>query len=182
MKKYGDTVLFKRGADTLNALVLQSIVQADGEHITLIYLDPTFDSPILGGSAAGRAVATAFTVPFKDGAAQGWIDAETISETGILQMQANFADAEAKDDSAWEKKIAALEAQLKESKVVVFGEGQITSTPGTSNGHPAVIFEPTDKATGATVLEFHGAEGVNVLIADLGALACPAQAEPPAQQ
>lgn len=114
-KKFGDVVTLIRNGQPLNALVAQSQPQADGEHLTVLYLDPAFDSPIISGAALQRAVATFFAVPLKDGAVNGWKDVEVLSEQQILQMQANAADALAKDDAEWEKKVEALEAQLAQA-------------------------------------------------------------------
>jgi hypothetical protein len=73
-KKYGDRVTYVRNNVELNALVVQSNPQPDGEHLTVLYLDPAFDSPIIGGQNLQRAIATAFVVPLKPGLANGWKD------------------------------------------------------------------------------------------------------------
>lgn len=106
-KQYGQVVTLVRNGVPLNALVAQSNAQPDGEHLTVLFLDPMFDSPIIGGSALQRAVSTAFAVPFKDGQANGWEPVEVLTEDQILQMQQNFADAKAENDAAWEKKLEA---------------------------------------------------------------------------
>lgn len=113
-KKYGDVVSLVRNSVPLNAIVVQSNVQPDGEHLTVVYLDPTFDSPIIGGSALQRAVSTAFAVPFKDGQVNGWKPVEVLTEEQILQMQMNFGDTQQKNDERWEKQLeAALNDAVK---------------------------------------------------------------------
>lgn len=90
MKKYGDTVTYVRGGVSLNALVAQSSEQADGEHLTVLYLDPAFNSPIMAGASLARAVSTAFASPLKEGQVNGWKEIEAITT-----LQSNFADESA---------------------------------------------------------------------------------------
>lgn len=78
MKEYGSTVVYVRNGEEINALVAQSSQQADGEHLTLVYLDPAFNSPLLGGSTLQRAMATAFVGPLQDGGVNGWKEVEKV--------------------------------------------------------------------------------------------------------
>jgi hypothetical protein len=65
-------------------------------------------------------------------------------------------------------------------KIIKVGLGEIVSTPGISNGKPALIIEPANKPgvvgydagqpelhEDAIVLEIHAAEGVEVLVDDI---------------
>ena len=65
-------------------------------------------------------------------------------------------------------------------QIIRIGLGEVVSTPGTSNGKPALIIEPANR-TGvvghdanqselredAVVLEFHAPEGIEVLVDDI---------------
>jgi hypothetical protein len=69
---FGDVVLYQRGKDSVNALVVQSHTQADGEHMMVAYLDPAMASPLLSGTNVEKAIATAFVSPLTEGKTFGW--------------------------------------------------------------------------------------------------------------
>jgi hypothetical protein len=66
-------------------------------------------------------------------------------------------------------------------RTIRFGLGEVVSTPGTSNGFPAVIIEPADipgmigadanygkdLRPMATILEIHGVDGIRVFLEDI---------------
>jgi regulator of replication initiation timing len=83
--EYGNVVTLVRNGKELNALVAQSQPMTDGEHLTVIYLDPAFKSPILGGSALQQATATAFAVPFKEGTLNGWRECADSQDAAFVQ-------------------------------------------------------------------------------------------------
>lgn len=70
--KFGDVVVYQRGADAVNALVVQSVPQPVGEILTLLYLKPEASSPLLSGSNVEKAIATAFVSPLTEGKTFGW--------------------------------------------------------------------------------------------------------------
>ena len=76
MHKYGDKALYQIGAPekTVNALVVQSNPQPDGEHLTLVYLDPAVGSASMSGMLVDKAIARAFATPLVEGKAYGWKD------------------------------------------------------------------------------------------------------------
>jgi len=69
---FGDVVLYQRGKDSVNALVVQSHTQADGEHMMVAYLDPAMASPLLSGTNVEKAIATAFVSPLTERKTFGW--------------------------------------------------------------------------------------------------------------
>jgi len=98
-KEYGSTVTLVRNGVELNALVAASSMQPDGEHLTLLYLDPAFSGQFLGGAGLQRAMATAFASPLKEGLVNGWKETEP--------------DSQAFDSAiAWRKYAASLEDDL----------------------------------------------------------------------
>jgi hypothetical protein len=74
---FGDVVLYQRGKETVNALVVQTVSQPDGEHLTVVYLDPTMASPLLSGMNVEKAIATAFVTPLTGGKTYGWRELPT---------------------------------------------------------------------------------------------------------
>ena len=76
MHKFGDVVLYQMGVPekTVNALVVQSNPQPDGEHLVAVFLDPAVASSSMSGMLVDKAVARAFPVPLKEGVAYGWKD------------------------------------------------------------------------------------------------------------
>ena len=73
-KKFGEVVSFVRGPETVNALVVQSVDQPDGDHLTVVFLDPSKASPLLSGQNVDAAIQRAFVVPLTEGKAFGWKD------------------------------------------------------------------------------------------------------------
>jgi hypothetical protein len=127
-KKYGDVVEYVKGGEALNALVAQSNLQPDGEHLTVLYLDPAFSSPLISGANLQRAIATAFVTPLKDGGLNGWKPVETLTEDQILTMQANFADAEAADErktSEQRERADKLQAELNALTVPTLTDDEV---------------------------------------------------------
>lgn len=74
MHKYGDVVLYQLGNDTVKALVVQSNPQIDGEHLTVVYLDPKAASSSMSGMMVDKAIARAFAPPLTEGKTYGWKD------------------------------------------------------------------------------------------------------------
>jgi hypothetical protein len=112
--------------DTLNALVVQSVVQPGGmESLTLVYLDPAASSPLLSGMNVQKAIATAFVVPLTEGKTYGWKELPETNESRDKALQ-DLADAGARkptaaelDADAAEKKAAAATAAADDALGVV---------------------------------------------------------------
>lgn len=116
---------------TSNALVISSSIHDKREQLQLLYLDESYNRPFLGGSDVQNAVKTVFTFPLVESAfkgeaaapgqptipppaaAQGWKDAEVLTEDQVLAMQTNFANAQFKDDGDWEKKVDEFRQLIK---------------------------------------------------------------------
>lgn len=79
MHKFGDVVLYQMGVPekTVNALVVQSNPQPDGEHLIVVFLDPVVASSSMSGMLVDKAIARAFPAPLKEGVAYGWKDLPT---------------------------------------------------------------------------------------------------------
>lgn len=75
-KKYGDVVQYQMGKVTVNALVIQSNPQPDGEHLVVLFLDPAVASNSMGGSLIDKAIAKAFPPPLSGDLAYGWKEVE----------------------------------------------------------------------------------------------------------
>lgn len=86
--RFGDVVLYQLGDTTVNALVVQSNPQPDGEHLVLLYLDPKLASNSMAGSLVDKAAAKAFATPLTQGKAYGW------KELPEAEPQFIYADAE----------------------------------------------------------------------------------------
>lgn len=71
-KKYNDIVTLVNGKTEVPALVVQSVPQQDGEHLTVVYLDPSKESPLLSGMNVDAAIQRAFVTPLADGKTFGW--------------------------------------------------------------------------------------------------------------
>jgi hypothetical protein len=97
MKQFGDPVVLKRDQHTVNALVVQSTIQPDGEHLTVVYLDPTKKSPFLSGAAVDNAIKRDFVTPLAEGKVYGWRDPELgeDAKSAIEQLAQSQDDAEA---------------------------------------------------------------------------------------
>ena len=72
MHKYGSVVLMVRGDAVVNALVVQAVQQADGEHLTVVSLDPDKASPLLSGMNVDAAIRRDFVTPLTEGKTFGW--------------------------------------------------------------------------------------------------------------
>ena len=135
MKQYNDVVTFVRpdlskpgAVQKINALVVQSVKAADGEHLTIVYLDPSQASPLLAGAAVDKAIQRAFVTPIDvevpegHGAKQyGWEEPETKDPDQALQQQ--LSEANDKLDQA--KTIMRTQAeQLSEADKLVTEQGQ----------------------------------------------------------
>jgi len=81
MHKYGSVVLLVRGDAVANALVVQSIMQGEEEHLTVVSLDPTKESPLLSGMNVDAAIRRDFVTPLKGGKTYGWRD---VAEKEVL--------------------------------------------------------------------------------------------------
>jgi len=74
MKKYGQVVLLALNDVLVNALVVQSVEQADGEHLVVFYLDPAHEATAMGGQSVDAAIKKDFVTPLTDGKKFGWKD------------------------------------------------------------------------------------------------------------
>lgn len=72
MHKFGDSVTYQMGDVQVNALVVQSNPQPDGEHLVVVYLDPRLASNSMAGSLVDKSVAKAFASPLSEGKTYGW--------------------------------------------------------------------------------------------------------------
>jgi hypothetical protein len=89
--KFGDSVIFVRNGVEINALVVQSAQQADGEHLTLVYLDPIKNVGFLSGSQVQGSIATAFSVvPLVEGSKNGWQHFSTIDVPPVEAEKIDF--------------------------------------------------------------------------------------------
>ena len=75
-KKFGDVVQYQMGKQTVNALVVQSNPQKDGEHLLVVYLDPSVASNSMAGSLVDKAIAKAFPAPLAGDLQYGWKELE----------------------------------------------------------------------------------------------------------
>ena len=75
--RFGDVVQYRAGKDTVNALVVQSNPQPDGEHLVLIYFDPAVASQSMAGSMIDKAITKVFAVPLVGTKTFGWRDLPT---------------------------------------------------------------------------------------------------------
>jgi hypothetical protein len=83
MKKYGDVVVMVLGDQIANALVVQSVPQADGEHLVVFYLDPAHEATAMGGQSVDAAIKKDFVTPLTEGKKFGWKDLpESVLPTG----------------------------------------------------------------------------------------------------
>jgi hypothetical protein len=83
MKQYGSVVLLALGDAPVNALVVQSVPQADGEHLVCFYLDPAHEATAMGGQSVDAAIKKDFVTPLTDGKKFGWKDLpESVLPTG----------------------------------------------------------------------------------------------------
>ena len=111
MHKYGDLVIYVRNNVPVNALVIQSQQQADGEHLTVLYLDPALASPLLGGSQVDRATATAFVTPLVEGKTFGWKDIEATADAAQVKTLTHERDGARLRIEQLEGELAALKAK-----------------------------------------------------------------------
>ena len=72
--KFGEVVTYQMGKVSVNALVVQSNPQPDGEHLTLVYVDPAVASSSMSGMLVDKAIARAFAPPLGNGRSYGWKD------------------------------------------------------------------------------------------------------------
>lgn len=80
MKNFGDKVVYVRNGETINAIVVQSTQEADGEHLVLIYADPAMRAVLI--QQMNKVVATAFGVSaFRDGQNCGWRESKDAGES-----------------------------------------------------------------------------------------------------
>ena len=86
--KVGDVVTYQLGDIQVNALVVQSNPQPDGEHLVVAYLDPRLASNSMAGSLVDKAIAKAFAVPLSEGKTYGWKDLESPTYTKSLSDEA----------------------------------------------------------------------------------------------
>jgi len=93
-KQFSDVVSYVRNGVELNALVVQSSSQSDGEHLTLVYLDPAFASGLMGSSAVDSAVAKAFALPLQAEGKNGWKEVTADAEVASLKEQLETANHE----------------------------------------------------------------------------------------
>jgi hypothetical protein len=108
VKKFGDVVQYQRGKEAVNALVVQSNPQKDGEHLVVVYLDPAVASNSMAGAEVDKAIAKAFTPPLMGASTYGWKD------LGIEEAQA--VDAPSPDDSLHAALAKANDAAVEELK------------------------------------------------------------------
>jgi hypothetical protein len=123
MKKFGDVVTYVKNGEPINALVAQSSQQPDGEHLTIVFLDPSLASLIMGGTAVDHATAKAFVVPLKEGSKNGWSESQPadiakplISANALKEILDEFEKAK-DENSALQEKLAALEAEAAVKRV-----------------------------------------------------------------
>ena len=97
--KYNDVVLFVRGKDTVPALVVQSNPQPDGEHLTVVFLDPAAESNSMSGMAVDKAIQRAFVSPLADGRTYGWKDlpAPAPAQPSAADLDAHAAEQKVKE-------------------------------------------------------------------------------------
>ena len=129
-KTFGSIVLLVRGLVTVNALVVQSVMQGTEEHLTLVSLDPAKASPFLSGMNVDAAIRRDFVTPLTEGKTFGWKDlpdpvlptggepSEGTSEAGPADFNAALQQATRiinhQDDKidTLEKELASIKAEL----------------------------------------------------------------------
>ena len=105
--KYGDSVIYVRDGQPLNALVAQSFQTVDGETLNLIYLAPGVN---VIGQRMVNLLQSAFSVkPLADGAKFGWKDTAWTNGNGFSQ---EVAEKMVEHD---ESKIASLKSELSQT-------------------------------------------------------------------
>lgn len=108
MHSFGDAVIYVKDGTEINALVAQSQPAADGEHLTLIFLDPALSSPIMGGSQVAKAISTVFATPLKPGTSYGWKDAaKPVAVPTAADIGAVAAEQKAKEEAALDPSTAS---------------------------------------------------------------------------
>jgi hypothetical protein len=70
--RFNDIVTLVRGNVETPALVVQSVQQPNGEHLTVVSLDPAKASPLLSGSNVDAAIRRDFVTPLTGGKTFGW--------------------------------------------------------------------------------------------------------------
>jgi hypothetical protein len=122
MKKYGQVVLLALNDVLVNALVVQSVEQADGEHLVVFYLDPAHEATAMGGQSVDAAIKKDFVTPLTDGKKFGWKDLpepmppqEPTSDepSPNLKAAAAIIEQQATLINTHRQKIADLEAELE---------------------------------------------------------------------
>ena len=81
--KFGEVVTYQMGKVSVNALVVQSNPQPDGEHLTLVYLDPAVASSSMSGMLVDKAIARAFAPPLGNGRSYGWKELEGLGHIPV---------------------------------------------------------------------------------------------------
>ena len=130
-KKYGSVVLLALGDALVNALVVQSVPQADGEHLVVFYLDPAHEATAMSGQSVDAAIKKDFVTPLTEGKKFGWKDlpapvlptggapseeaAEQVAPDPSPNLQAAAAIIEQQSAliKVHRQRIADLEAELK---------------------------------------------------------------------
>ena len=128
MHKYGSVVLMVRGGETVNALVVQSVQQADGEHLTVVSLDPAKESPLLSGMNVDAAIRRDFVTPLTEGKTFGWKDVD-LSILGFKLSNQSISDdpkvlgvkevSEPETPTAEESSPADFSAELNQAKRII---------------------------------------------------------------
>lgn len=70
--RFNDIVTLVRAGVEVPALVVQSSAQTDGEHLTVVSLDPAKESPLLSGMNVDAAIRRDFVSPLTEGRTFGW--------------------------------------------------------------------------------------------------------------
>lgn len=115
MHSFGDAVKYQIGDKTVNALVVQSQPQADGENLTLVYLDPAAARPFMTGLQAQQAIKTAFAAPLADGRTYGWSELASIDDAAALHIAMEAAATLTDENEQLRAKLAAIEASAQPS-------------------------------------------------------------------
>lgn len=76
-QKFGHVVGLSINGAAIAALVIQSQLLADGEHLNLIYLNPSSGANLMSGAAADAAIVRKFgALPLAEGGKNGWFPLE----------------------------------------------------------------------------------------------------------
>lgn len=146
MHQYGDVVTMVRpdqkgGLQKTNALVVQSQKVADGEHLTVVYLDPNQASASMAGAAVDKAITKAFVTPLTEGKQYGWEEPEAGPDLAsarevLAEMDKQVATLTEQRDGA-RRRIEQLDAELAKAKAVVNAKPVAANPTGaTSPGTP----------------------------------------------